>query len=237
MPDKIGVHIFFASSAKPCSFGRELALFAKFFFHIADLKRMAHVGRLLGRNLFKVRAALPRPSAAIVSSSINSSPIIKRHGSGGQGPPAPPIKPPGPEFIDVGWKDDGTGYGDYPNYIEWSYQNRDPNVKYWDQQMRRDFGEPLHVNDDSLSVWMFDDMSNYKYGPYEVLLHLSIALGLLFGVFYYSEYVYDVESKNPALPKTYPYNNLYIEMGGDPDREPTEAELTRRIPTPHYGWY
>merc|ERR1719427_1314805 len=62
----------------------------------------------------------------------------------------PEIKPPGPEWIDQGWKDDGMGYGDYPNYVEWSYQNRDPNLKYFDQQNMRDFGEPIHVNDDIL---------------------------------------------------------------------------------------
>ena len=142
----------------------------------------------------------------------------------------------GKEFVDKGWKDDGMGLGDYPNYAEWSYQNRDPNLPYWDQQERRHFGEPLHVNHDALNIWMPDDISNHRYKPREMALHLAVALGLLGGLVFYSEYVYDAPSRNPAAPKPYPYNNLYIEMGGDPDKEPTEKDLTRKIPRPHYGW-
>ncbi|XP_057312752.1 NADH dehydrogenase [ubiquinone] 1 beta subcomplex subunit 8, mitochondrial-like [Hydractinia symbiolongicarpus] len=149
---------------------------------------------------------------------------------------SPPIKPPGSEWIDQGWKDDGTGLGDYPNYQEWSYQNRDPNLKYWDQQERRHFGEPLHVNHDALNVWMPDDMTNHKYSHGEMALHLGIALSLLGAVVWYSEYVYDAPSRNPAVPKPYPYNNLYLELGGDPEKNPTEADLKRKIPRPHFGW-
>ena len=52
----------------------------------------------------------------------------------------------GPDWEDRGWKDDGLGLGDYPNLPERSYQLRDPYAKYWDQQDRRNFGEPVsHV--------------------------------------------------------------------------------------------
>ena len=142
----------------------------------------------------------------------------------------------GKEWVDQGWKDDGTGLGDYPNYTEWSYQNRDPDLPYWDQQDRRHFGEPLHVEHEMLNVWMPDDLTNHKYSHREMALHLAIALGLLGLVVWYSEYVYDAPSRNPAVPKPYPYNNLYLELGGDPDKEPTERDLTRKIPRPHFGW-
>ena len=139
--------------------------------------------------------------------------------------------------MDQGWKDDGMGLGEYPNYTEWSYQSRDPNLTYWDQQERRHFGEPLHVNHDALNVWMPDDISNHKYKPREMVLHLGIALGLLGGLVCYSEYIYDAPSRDPAASKPYPFNNLYLEMGGDPDKEPTEKDLKKKIPRPHYGWW
>ena len=49
----------------------------------------------------------------------------------------------GPDWEDKGSKDDGLGIGDYPNLPERSYQLRDPYAKYWDQQDRRNFGEPV----------------------------------------------------------------------------------------------
>lgn len=83
---------------------------------------------------------------------------------------------------------------------------------------------------------MPDDISNHLYKPSEMALHLAIALGLLGGLVWYSECVYDAPSRNPAAPKPYPYNNLYLEMGGDPEKEPTEKDLKRKIPRPYYGW-
>ena len=52
----------------------------------------------------------------------------------------------GPDWEDRGPKDDGLGIGDYPNLPERSYQLRDPYVKYWDQQDRRNFGEPVGLS-------------------------------------------------------------------------------------------
>lgn len=164
-------------------------------------------------------------------------PVItqSRAGSGG---PSPPIKPPGPEWVDKGWKDDGTGFGDYPNYQEFSYQDRDPRPvePYFDAQDRRYYGEPIHVNDDMLNMWMPDSTDNGRFTPFEMFLHLSTAMGLLGLLALYSEFVHKEHEKDPAVAKVYPYNNLYLEMGGDPEKEPTEEDLKRRIPTPHYGF-
>ena len=113
---------------------------------------------------------------------------------------------------------------------------RDPYKKYWDQQERRHFGEPLHINDDILGVSMPDDPTNHAKTPREMLFHLSIVFGALGVLLWFSECVYKAQSRDPAGPKAYPYNNLYLEMGGDPNMEPTQEELTQRIPTPMYGW-
>ncbi len=67
--------------------------------------------------------------------------------SASDGPPkvtAPPITPvSGPDWQELEWKDDGLAIPDYPNLPRRSYQLRDPNLKYWDQQDRRNFGEPV----------------------------------------------------------------------------------------------
>jgi len=144
----------------------------------------------------------------------------------------------GPEWVPEKWKDDGMGWGEYPNWKEWSYQHREPrpDEAYFEPQDRRYFGEPVHMNEDALNRWMPDDESNFKYTPYEMMSHLAVALGLIGGVVLWSEYVYDAKARGPFARKPYPYNNLYIERGGDPDVEPSEEELTKRIPTACHGW-
>nr|XP_047125973.1 NADH dehydrogenase [ubiquinone] 1 beta subcomplex subunit 8, mitochondrial [Hydra vulgaris] len=161
---------------------------------------------------------------------------VRYYSAHGDDSSIPDIKPPGPEWIDQKWKDDGLGHGDYPNYKEFSYQLRDPYKKYWDQQDRRDFGEPLHIEHDILSVWMPDESANHAKTYGEMFFHLCLAFGALGVLLWFSECVYDAKSRDTAVPKPYPYNNLYLEMGGDPNRMPTKEELTRRIPTPMYGW-
>ena len=60
----------------------------------------------------------------------------------------------GPDWEDKGWKNDGMGVGDYPNLPEHSQQLRNPYLTYWDQQDRRNFGEPvsdiLHIEIESI---------------------------------------------------------------------------------------
>jgi len=151
-------------------------------------------------------------------------------------PPRPKIRPPGPEWVDQGWNGEqkGNGWADYPNWVEWSYQNRDPRPKipYDDPQMRRYFGEPLHVNDDILSMHMPDVHTGPEsYG--EMMGQFLAFFGALAALWLWSEYVYDSPSRLPVVPKPYPYNNLYLERGGDPNREPTAEELSEPI----FRWY
>ena len=43
--------------------------------------------------------------------------------------------------------------GGYPNPPAIKRQFRDPHAKYWDQQERRNYGEPIHEDNDVLGVF------------------------------------------------------------------------------------
>ena len=58
-------------------------------------------------------------------------------------------------------EDDVRMIGDYPDYGTQSYQERDPYVKYFDQQGRRHFGEGVPEDFEALSVWAPDISRRY----------------------------------------------------------------------------
>merc|ERR1712188_9512 len=153
-----------------------------------------------------------------------------RDGIWGPYPGAPEIMPPGPEWVELPWPDDGIDYGDYPNYVEWSYQTRDPHpaIPYYDNFDRRYYGEPLHYNDDILSVWWMDDHNAHGKTSKEMGIYYIKFFGSIIGFILLCEYVISPNVYVAAEPKSYPYNNLYLERGGDPDKEPTEEEAEKQ---------
>lgn len=147
--------------------------------------------------------------------------------------PVPEIKPWGPEWVQQPWPDDGTGHGDYPNWYRWSYQDRDPHATYDDQQERRNYGEPVHVSDMGLDYLMPDSVTYEKYTPVQSMAYLGVFAAIFAFIIYFDTVIKPADgSWSPADPRPYPYNNLYIEVGGDPNREPDSYELTRRIQNP-----
>lgn len=60
-------------------------------------------------------------------------------------------------------EDDVRMIGDYPDYGSQSYQERDPHVKYFDQQGRRHFGEGVPEDFEVLSVWAPDISTRYGW--------------------------------------------------------------------------
>ena len=121
-----------------------------------------------------------------------------------------------------------TGIGDYPQLPWQSAQKLKPRG-WWDDQDRRNKETPLHEEDDALNMWVWDATENNgKYTKYEALGQLLIMFGLLGGLYFLS-YLYDAPSRNPAVPKEYPFDNLYLERGGDPNVSPTEEDKKERI--------
>ncbi|KAL9984119.1 hypothetical protein ACROYT_G006379 [Oculina patagonica] len=139
-----------------------------------------------------------------------------------------------------GWKDDGYALGDYPNLPDISNQRRQ-HKGWWDPQERRNYGEPIHQDEDALNVWVMAETDcNDRYTPHEAAMQLGVATAILCFIGYLA-YLVDQTDRNPAIPKQYPFNNLYLERGGDPNKEPptlTEEDLDPRkrlIPQSFYG--
>lgn len=49
------------------------------------------------------------------------------------------------------YPDDGTGHGDYPKLADVSVERKDPYYPYDFPEMRRNFGDPFHVDTDLYS--------------------------------------------------------------------------------------
>merc|ERR1712135_10864 len=135
-------------------------------------------------------------------------------------PPELPITTPGPEWVDEGWKDDGLGYhGVYPNCKPFRFEHREyrPAIPYFSDQDKRYFGEPVHIDDDILNIWQPDDGTQDPFLTTEkILKDFAVLSGLLLALVAFDYYVVDGPGRNAAVPLQYPFNNLYLERGGDP---------------------
>ncbi|KAI9492064.1 hypothetical protein BDB00DRAFT_830040 [Zychaea mexicana] len=96
--------------------------------------------------------------------------------------------------------------GDYPNLPRWSAQTRGP-FGWWDPQDKRNFGEPVHEEDELMGVWAPD---LHTYSPYKALAQLGLAGGLIAGFAYF---IYNTYPEPPAAKRTYPYDGLKAELG------------------------
>lgn len=61
-------------------------------------------------------------------------------------------------------EDDPRMIGDYPAVPASSYQTRDPHARYYDQQNRRYFGEPVPEDYEPLIMWSFDVEERFGVG-------------------------------------------------------------------------
>ncbi|KAL7752201.1 hypothetical protein RI367_002246 [Sorochytrium milnesiophthora] len=102
--------------------------------------------------------------------------------------------------------------GDYPELKLINAKDKDPYVKYWDQQNRRNQNDVLGEQDDILSM-MGPEMSPYP--PGKATRELSVFF-VLMGAVGYAVYLSDPASQNPAAPRTFPFNGLVEELGGNP---------------------
>ncbi|KAF3907486.1 hypothetical protein AA313_de0200484 [Arthrobotrys entomopaga] len=124
-------------------------------------------------------------------------------------PPLPEVPPRvltgNPEIDDPGMND---GYSlTQPPPIK--RQFRDPYATWWDPQERRNFGEPVHEDEDTLGIF-----STYEYTaatPRQAWISFGsfvTALFALVGV------VYTVYPDQPAVPREFPDNGLETALGG-----------------------
>ncbi|CAG8469224.1 15849_t:CDS:2, partial [Acaulospora colombiana] len=95
--------------------------------------------------------------------------------------------------------------GDYPNLPVESKLDR-PALGWWDLQNRRNYGETLHEEEEALSVWGFDV---YDYDASTSLRQLFIFFS---GIGVLSYIIAKNMPERPALPKTFPYDNMREEL-------------------------
>ncbi|XP_073441877.1 NADH dehydrogenase [ubiquinone] 1 beta subcomplex subunit 8, mitochondrial [Dendrobates tinctorius] len=116
--------------------------------------------------------------------------------------------------------DDGMGYGDYPMLPDKSQEERDPWYTWDNPISRRNWGEPMH--------WDFDKFIRVRVdtsptpAPFNTMVKVLVIFLVTMAGLFYVGHVFP--SYSPVAPKQYPYNNLYLEYGGDPDKAPKEEK-------------
>lgn len=86
---------------------------------------------------------------------------------------------------------------------------RDPYADWWDKQERRNFGEPIHEDNDILGIFSTEPYNHTTPGH----------AGMLFGTFVLATLglcgiVYTMYPDKPSTPRTFG-DGLRVELGGD----------------------
>lgn len=84
-----------------------------------------------------------------------------------------------------------------------------PPYGWWDPQMRRNFGDPLHEEDELLSMWGPDVP---PLPPSTALRDLLIATSVFVGFGFLVKYA--LLQEPPVIRREYPFNGLVSELGG-----------------------
>lgn len=86
--------------------------------------------------------------------------------------------------------------------------NRDPYADWWDKQERRNYGEPLHEDEDILGRLSPEEYTHAS--PGKAVFQLFFFVGAVFGLAGIVSMLYP---DKPALPRTFP-DGLESELGG-----------------------
>ncbi|XP_056153481.1 NADH dehydrogenase [ubiquinone] 1 beta subcomplex subunit 8, mitochondrial [Lampris incognitus] len=118
------------------------------------------------------------------------------------------------------YPDDGDGYGDYPKLVDRSQHERDPWYQWDHPDLRRNWGEPMH--------WDFDMYIRNRVDtspspvPWSTMCKQLLGfIGFMLLMFYIG---HEMPVYQPIGPKQFPYNNLYLERGGDPNKTPEDVK-------------
>jgi len=98
-------------------------------------------------------------------------------------------------------------YGDYPKIPEVGMSAKDPYYDWDDQEFRRNFGEPVHMDWDCYTEDRYEPQSEVKgYWPkgktYGIMAWETVSVITLIVVFYYS--TCNVVADYPIMPKQFP---------------------------------
>jgi len=97
---------------------------------------------------------------------------------------------------------------DYPR-LPWVSRQRLSPKGWWDPQMRRNFGDTYHENEDILGMWGPDAA---PLPPNVALRWFSIAVASFISFGFITKYA--LVADRPAIPREYPFSGLVTELGG-----------------------
>ncbi|KKA18114.1 hypothetical protein T310_7938 [Rasamsonia emersonii CBS 393.64] len=98
--------------------------------------------------------------------------------------------------------------GNYPNPPAIKRQFRDPNADWWDKQERRNFGEPVHEDNDILGVFSPEPYTHVT--PGKAFLSIGTFVATFLGLCGVVSLLYP---DKPSAPRTFP-DGLEKELGG-----------------------
>ncbi|KAF8554629.1 hypothetical protein OG21DRAFT_1462274 [Imleria badia] len=103
--------------------------------------------------------------------------------------------------------------GDYPE-LPWQSRQTLPPRGWWDQQMRRNFGDPVPEYEEVLSMWG-PDISAVP--PRTALFQFTLAASAFVGFGFLCKFV--LVPERPTVPREYPFSGLVQELGGLEDNK------------------
>jgi NADH dehydrogenase (ubiquinone) 1 beta subcomplex subunit 8 len=101
------------------------------------------------------------------------------------------------------YPDDGMGYGDYPMLPRIAAEARDP-TEIWDMpEIRRNYGEPSHVDADIMVEDKWNPTTKKRFSYIQMLSWLGVVWGSIIALYYISlPYPHFL----PVMPKHVPFD-------------------------------
>ncbi|CUM53569.1 uncharacterized protein AC631_02362 [Debaryomyces fabryi] len=99
---------------------------------------------------------------------------------------------------------------DYDNVKPVLAQDKDPYVKYDDQQNRRNINDPLNIEEDYYDIWSPDYFQFVS--DKTALKHNGIFFSLIIG-FGTAIWYFELNPAKPAMPRSYPFGGLAKDLG------------------------
>ena len=87
-------------------------------------------------------------------------------------------------------------------------QFRDPHADWWDKQERRNYGEPVHEDNDILGIFSLEEYTHFTLRMGMALMACAVAS--VFGLCAVVRFCYP---DKPSAPRTFP-GGLDAELGG-----------------------
>lgn len=106
--------------------------------------------------------------------------------------------------------------GAYQNPPVQLAQDKDPYGKYDFQQNRRNFNDPLHIDEDLYDIWSPDYLQPVSNTT--ALKHNAVFFSLFLGIVGVITY-FELNPEKPAMPRSFPYNGLAQFLGSGSEED------------------